>query len=51
MFNASSYWWKQRKYKKSEELWSDVRDVIRSITKNSDDYDEKNIKIQMTSCL
>ena len=29
--------------KKHEELWSKFRDLIRSITKNSDDYDEKNI--------
>ena len=27
--------------KKNKELWSKVRDVIRSITKNFDDYDEK----------
>ena len=27
--------------KKNEELWSKIRDLIRSITKNSDDYDAK----------
>ena len=27
--------------KKYEELWSKVRDLIRSVAKNSDDYDEK----------
>ena len=27
------------KIKKIEELWSKIRDLIRSITKNSDDYD------------
>ena len=31
----------QKKKKKSEELWIKIRDLIRSITKNSDDYDEK----------
>ena len=31
----------QEKIKKIEELWSKIRDLIRSITKNSDDYDEK----------
>ena len=25
---------------KNEELWSKIRDLIRSITKNSDGYDE-----------
>ena len=32
--------------KKYEGLWSKIRDLISSITKNSDDYDEKYIKIQ-----
>ena len=27
------------------EMWSKIRDLIRSITKNSDDYDEKYMKI------
>ena len=27
--------------KKYKELWSKIRNLIRSITKNSDDYDEK----------
>ena len=27
--------------KKYEELWSKIRELIRSITRNSDDYDEK----------
>ena len=30
--------------KKYEELGSKIRDLIRSITKNSDDYDEKYMK-------
>ena len=41
--------------KKYEELWIKIRDLIRSITKNSDDYDEKYMKIkfliQITSYL
>ena len=31
------------KIKKYEELFIEIRDLIRSITKNSDDYDKKNI--------
>ena len=34
------------KIKKYEELWCKIRDLIRSITKNSDDYDEKYMKIK-----
>ena len=30
----------------SKEIWSKIRDLIRSITKNSDDYDEKYVKIK-----
>ena len=30
-------------------MWSKVRDIIRSITKNSDDYDEKYVKIKFDS--
>ena len=37
---------KSQKKKKSEELWIKIRDLIRSITKNSDDYDEKKMKIK-----
>ena len=32
--------------KKYEELWTKVRDLIRSITKNSDNYAEKYMKIK-----
>ena len=32
--------------KKYEELWSKIRDFIRWITKNSDGYDKKYIKIR-----
>ena len=35
--------------KKYEELWSKIRDLIRSIAKNSDDYDEKYMKIKFNS--
>ena len=35
--------------KKYEELWSKIRDLIRSITKNSDNYDEKHMKIKFNS--
>ena len=31
----------KEKRKKYEELWSKIRDLIRSVTKNSHDYDEK----------
>ena len=33
--------------KKYEELWSKIRALIRSLTKNSDDYNEKYIKIKL----
>ena len=32
--------------KRYEELWSKIRDLIRSITKNSDDYDVSFMKIK-----
>ena len=32
--------------KKYEELLSKIRDLVRSATKNSDDYDEKYLKIK-----
>ena len=32
-----------KKFKKYEELWSKIIDLIRSITKNSDDYDKHQI--------
>ena len=35
--------------KRYEELWSKIRDLIRSITKNSDDCDEKYMKIKFKS--
>ena len=36
----------KEKIEKYEELWIKIRDLIKSITKNSDDYDEKYIKIK-----
>ena len=39
----------KEKIKKSEERWIKIRDLIRSITKNLDDYDEKYIKTKFDS--
>ena len=39
----------KEKIKKYEELWSKIRDLIKSITKNSDDYDEKYMKVKFNS--
>ena len=36
----------KEKIKKYEELQSKIRDLLRSVTKNSDDYDEKYVKIK-----
>ena len=36
----------QRNNEKYEELWSQIKDQIRTITKNSNDYDEKFMKIK-----
>ena len=36
----------KEKIKKYEELWNKIRDLIRSTTKKSDDYDEKCMKIK-----
>ena len=33
----------------NEEVWSKIRDLIRLTTKNSDNYDEKHIKIRLNS--
>ena len=35
--------------KKYEKLWTKIRDLIRSITNNSDNYDEKCMKIKFNS--
>ena len=37
------------KNKKYEELWIKIRDLIRSIIKNSNNYNEKYMKIKFTS--
>ena len=34
---------------KNEELWSKIRDLIKSISENSDDYDEKYMEIKFNS--
>ena len=39
----------KEKIKKYEELWSKIKDLIRLITKNSGDYDEKHMKIKFNS--
>ena len=39
----------KEKIKKYEELWIKIRDLIRSMTKNSDHYDEKYMKIKFNS--
>ena len=35
--------------KKYEDFWNKIGDFIRSITKNSDNYDEKYLKIKFNS--
>ena len=40
---------RKEKIKKYEEQWSKIRDLIRSITKNSDNYFEKYMKIKSNS--
>ena len=37
------------KIKKQEELWSKIRYLIRSLTKNADDYDKKYMRIKLNS--
>ena len=39
----------KEKIKKYEKLWIKIRDLIRSITKNADDYDEKHMKNKFDS--
>ena len=39
----------ESKEKKYEDLWSKMRDLISLIIKNSDDYDEKYMKIKFNS--
>ena len=37
----------KQKIKEDEELWSNLRDLIRSVTKNLDDYDEKYMIVNL----
>ena len=39
----------KEKIKTYEELWIKIRDLISSVTKNSDDYDQIYIKIKLNS--
>ena len=39
----------KQRIKKYEEIWIKIRDLFRSITNNSDDYDEKYIEIKFNS--
>ena len=39
-----------KKIKKYEGLWIKIRDLTRSVTKKSDDYNEKYIKIKFYLC-
>ena len=39
----------KEKIKKYEERWVKIRDLIRLITKNADDYDEKYLKVKFNS--
>ena len=39
----------KEKIKKYEERWIQIRDLIRSVTKKSDDYDEKYMKMKLNS--
>ena len=53
--NGNKYWMLvstsegKEKIKKHEELRSKMTDLVRSITKNTDDYDEKYMKIKFIS--
>ena len=38
---------RKEKIQRYEELWGKIRDLIRSVTKDSDDYDEKYLKIKV----
>ena len=41
----------EKNIKKYEEIWGKIRNLIRSITKISDDYDEKYMKIKFKDTL
>ena len=40
---------KKKKLKNMKKLWNKIRNLIRSMTRNSDDYDEKYRKIKFNS--
>ena len=44
--NVSSYQWKQRKNKKVWRKWVKISNLIRSVTKKLDNYDEEYMKIK-----
>ena len=37
----------KQKIKEDKELWSNLRDLIRSVTKNLDDFDEKYLIVNL----
>ena len=37
----------KQKIKEDKELWSNFRDLIRSVTKNLDDFDEKYLIVNL----
>ena len=47
--NMTGYFKKIKNTKKYEKFWIKTRDLIRSVTKKSDDYDEKCVKIKLDS--
>ena len=47
--NMNGYFKKIKNTKKYEKFWIKTRDLIRSVTKKSDDYDEKCVKIKLDS--
>ena len=47
--NMSGYFKKIKNTKKYEKFWIKTRDLIRSVTKKSDDYHEKCVKIKLDS--
>ena len=47
--NMNGYFKKIKNTKKYEKFWIKTRDLIRSVTKKSDDYHEKCVKIKLDS--
>ena len=47
--NMTGYFKKIKNTKKYEKFWIKTRDLIRSVTKKSNDYDEKCVKIKLDS--